>query len=239
MEEDVNLQEDRRTGRPTSFTQEVASNICDRIMEGEMLTKICAEEGMPSRITFYGWMANRPEFKDAYARARLAWADWWAERVLAISLDSSGDIFVDEAGKAVIDHANVQRARLQADTIKWLVGKYAPRTYGDRPIEEAKREPTVINVITGVARDGDTTALFDDEPKPPKQITYKKPELPADLTEQDWSIMLEVLELVKRTVPTNDERPPEEIFGVIREALLAHFRKPASACSMRGAGCAG
>jgi hypothetical protein len=36
-----------------------------------------------------------------------------------------------------------------------------------------------------------------------------------------WSIMLEVLEPVKRTVPTNDERPPEEISGVMKEALLA------------------
>ena len=35
--------------------------------------------------------------------------------------------------------------------------------------------------------------------------------------------MLEVLELVKRTVPTNDERLPQEIFGVLRKALLAHF----------------
>ena len=35
--------------------------------------------------------------------------------------------------------------------------------------------------------------------------------------------MLEVLELVKLTVPTNDERPPQEIFGVMRKALLAHF----------------
>jgi hypothetical protein len=35
--------------------------------------------------------------------------------------------------------------------------------------------------------------------------------------------MLEVLELVKRTVPTYDERPPEEIFGM-KQALLAHFQ---------------
>ena len=35
--------------------------------------------------------------------------------------------------------------------------------------------------------------------------------------------MLEVLELVKRTVPTNDDRPPEEIFGVMKAALMAHF----------------
>jgi len=48
--------------------------------------------------------------------------------------------------------------------------------------------------------------------------------LPADLTEQDWSIMLEVLELVKRTVPTNDERPPAEIFAVMKAALMENFR---------------
>jgi hypothetical protein len=35
--------------------------------------------------------------------------------------------------------------------------------------------------------------------------------------------MLEVLELVKLTVPTNDDRRPQEIFGVLRKALLAHF----------------
>jgi len=37
--------------------------------------------------------------------------------------------------------------------------------------------------------------------------------------------MLEVPELVKRTVLTNDERPPAEIFGVMKQALLAHFRQ--------------
>ena len=35
--------------------------------------------------------------------------------------------------------------------------------------------------------------------------------------------MLEGLELVTLTAPTNDERPPQEIFGVMRKALLAHF----------------
>jgi hypothetical protein len=52
--------------------------------------------------------------------------------------------------------------------------------------------------------------------QPPELTTCQKPELPADLSEQDRSIMLEVLELVKRTVPTNDERPPAEIFGVMK-----------------------
>src|SRR6185437_16836495 len=99
--------------RPSEYSHEVFTAICDRISEGEMLAKICEEEDMPTRLAFYRWMGTREQLKNVYARARLAWADWWAERVLAISLDSSGDIFIDGAGKAMIDHANVQRARLQ------------------------------------------------------------------------------------------------------------------------------
>ena len=58
-----------------------------------------------------------------------------------------GPTHVDGAGKAVIDHANVQRARRQADSHKWLVGKYAPRAYGERPVpDEGTRE-------IGAARD--------------------------------------------------------------------------------------
>jgi hypothetical protein len=114
-------------------------------------------------------------------------------------------------------HHVVQRARL-----KWIMAKLAPKKYGNRPVDEASGQGLVLNVITGVVRADEPS--FPGEPAQPKQITYQKPELPADLTEQDWSIMLEVLELVKRTVPTNDERPPEEIFGVMKAALLAHFR---------------
>jgi hypothetical protein len=58
---------------------------------------------------------------------------------------------------------------------------------------------------------------------PPKQLVYRQPEMPADLSPADWSILMSVLELLKRTVPSNDNRPPGEIFEVLRKALLAHF----------------
>jgi hypothetical protein len=74
---------------------------------------------------------ERPELKEAHARASLAWADYWAEKVMTISLDRTGDIFIEE-GKAVADHARIQRDKLITDNAKWLVGKYAPRTYGDK-----------------------------------------------------------------------------------------------------------
>ena len=49
-----------------------------------------------------------------------------------------------EDGRAIADHARVQRARLQADNIKWLVGKYAPRTYGDKPVEDDQAKNLTI-----------------------------------------------------------------------------------------------
>jgi len=52
-----------------SYSPETAEKILNRIMDGEMLTKICAEDDTPTRREFYGWMANRPDLKDAYARA--------------------------------------------------------------------------------------------------------------------------------------------------------------------------
>jgi len=118
----------------------------------------------------------------------------------------------------MIDHANVQRARLQTDNIKWLVGKYAPRTYGDKPVsDDGESKQVTFRWLSA-------PTPIEPAPEPPRQIEYHRPELPGDLTEQDWSIMLEVLELVKRTVPTNDERPPSEIFAVMRTALMDHFR---------------
>jgi hypothetical protein len=120
----------------------------------------------------------------------------------------------------------VQRARLKVDALKWTSPKLLPRVYGNKPAEGPSQGPTVLNIITGVSRAGDAPSIpIPGEPSEPKQLTYQKPELPADLTEQDWSIMLEVLELVKRTIPTNSDKPPEEIFGVMKAALLAHFRQ--------------
>jgi hypothetical protein len=60
-------------------------------------------------------------------------------------------------------------------------------------------------------------------PAPPLQITYQKPELPAGLSERDWSVLVSLLETVKRTIPSNSDDPPELVFGIMRDALLKHY----------------
>lgn len=205
--------------KPNEYSKEIADKIILQITEGGQLSKICEADDMPLRTSFYRWMETRADLKDAYTRAREAWADFYEERVIAIAFDDKGDFFIED-GKAVADHARVARARLQVDTLKWFMSKWAPRRYGDKPElppEPAQAVHRIVREIVGAV--GGTTA-----PEPPRQLTFAPTPLPADLSAEDWSIIGEVVRLLKATIPSGDDRPPAEIFGLIRDALLIHFR---------------
>lgn len=105
-----------RTGRPSSYTDEIADAICEAIIEGGALYRICEQEGYPSENTVYRWIEERPDFREKYARARELQQDREADKIVVIA---------DET-----DDPN--KARLQIDARKWRASKLAPKKYGDR-----------------------------------------------------------------------------------------------------------
>jgi hypothetical protein len=206
-------------GRPSSYAQEVADQICDRMIEGESLNKICADDEMPARVTVYRWLEANPAFRDKYAHAREAQAHYYFELIRDIAFDDEGDFFI-ENGKMVADHARVQRARLKVDALKWTSSKLLPRIYGDKPAIEADTPKHIqfswkerVTIVTGVPQ--------PDDPPPPKLIEYHKPELPADLSEEAWSHIVQITELIKKIAPS--DAAPEYIFGLIEDWLRQHF----------------
>jgi hypothetical protein len=208
----------KKMGRPSSYTFEVSEQICEQMAGGKGLRAICAQEGMPSRPTVLRWLQDNSGFRDRYAQAREALMDWYSEEILKIAFDDSGDLIID-GDRVISGHHVVQRARLKVDTVKWVMSKLHPGRYGERPVEASLQGPLTISWL-----ESDKAPPIAPEPQPPKQITYQKPELPADLSDWDWSVMLQVLEAIKRTIPTNSDSPPAEVFEVIRKALLDHFR---------------
>ncbi|MCK1742216.1 hypothetical protein IVA80_15430 [Bradyrhizobium sp. 139] len=122
--------------RPSEYSPEVVDAICDRMVNGQGLLKICADEGMPGRVTVYRWLASNPEFRKRFAEAREALMDFYAEQILTIAFDESGDVILDQGkdGKtsAVANHAKVQRDRLKVDTLKWTASRLFPKRYGDK-----------------------------------------------------------------------------------------------------------
>ena len=103
-------------GRPSKFTQELADTICERIMNGESLRSIVSDEGMPTRSTVHKWLDENKLFSDQYARAKDNQADTLADEIMFIA-DNAED---------------VQKARLQVDTRKWIASKLKPKKYGDK-----------------------------------------------------------------------------------------------------------
>jgi len=223
-EQEITPPSGKPIGRPSSYSEAVASEICQRMTTGQGLLRICADDHMPDRATVYRWLEANEGFRDRYVRAREALMDFYAEQILVIAFDESGDIVVDQApdgrSKTVANHAKVQRDRLKVDSLKWIASRLFPKRYGDK-MELLGQDAGSSSTLTISWLDSDKAPPV--APEAPRQITYQKPELPADLSDRDWSLMLQVLESIKRTIPTNSDSPPAEVFEVIRKALLAHY----------------
>jgi hypothetical protein len=132
-------------GRPLSFTQKLADQICERLAEGESLISICADESMPGRATVNRWLRDEAfvSFRDQYARARVEQADSYP-----MKFERSGEIHYGRTGPrrrrsasptagpsprpSRLSSAPRSSAPLHIDSLKWLAAKLAPKKYGDK-----------------------------------------------------------------------------------------------------------
>ena len=108
------------TGRPTSYTPDLATEICHQLAEGETLLSITAKAEMPSYRAIMEWLDKYPDFAHNYARARDKQADFYADRV--------GDL-----SKEVLQNPKDSNAyRVAGDLLKWQAMIRAPRRYSER-----------------------------------------------------------------------------------------------------------
>ena len=104
-------------GRPSTFRQETADLICERIVESDYgLEQICEDESLPSPSTIYRWLNDNEAFREQYARAKLA----------------QGHVQADRATKEAILATDASLGRLKWDARRWAASKLAPKQYGDK-----------------------------------------------------------------------------------------------------------
>jgi hypothetical protein len=129
--------EKRPRGRPSAYTEAIATEICQRLADGESLNSICKSDHLPAVSTVISWtIDNRGGFSERYARAREIQLDRVADEILDLVDDSRND-FVERASNngdvaTVFDREHVDRIRLRVDTRKWLLTKLKPHRYGDK-----------------------------------------------------------------------------------------------------------
>jgi hypothetical protein len=126
----------RKTKPRIVRTEDLLTQIFERVANGESLNKICSEPGMPARKSFYEWVAQDETVLRRYEFAMTMRADTYAEQTIEISDDSRADKYIDENGREVTNHEVVNRARLRVDARKWYASKLAPKKYGDKVVNE-------------------------------------------------------------------------------------------------------
>lgn len=119
-------------GRPTDYTEELAAHICSEVSSGRSLNSICKDEGMPNPSSVYLWLSKYRSFSDNYAKAQADRAAFFAEEIVEISDDSSGDFIEVGDGRVAPNSTAVSRDKLKVDTRKWLMSRMDPKRYGDK-----------------------------------------------------------------------------------------------------------
>lgn len=118
------------------YDERVAFEICNRIAQGKSLLAVCLDPNMPCRETVLRWVREKPGFAERYRQARVDLVEFWADELVQIADEASGDVVIDEKGQRRVRWDNVRRAELRIDARKWLMQKICPKIYGDKITQE-------------------------------------------------------------------------------------------------------
>lgn len=123
-----------RRGAKSTYSQDIADTICDRIANGETLRSICREDGMPAWRTVYDWMEANADFAARFAHARDLGADAIAQEALAIADTPLEGIRRKETadGVEVWTEDMLGHRKLQVETRLKLLAKWNPKKYGEK-----------------------------------------------------------------------------------------------------------
>ncbi|MFN3352936.1 MAG: hypothetical protein ACK4Z5_04945 [Brevundimonas sp.] len=119
-------------GRPSTFTQEIADEICERLSKGEPLAHICRDENMPAVRTVSDWKKAHQSFSADFARARDEGFDAIAADCLEIADESSKDTVYGKDGDERPDTEWISRSKLRIETRLKLLAKWDPKRYGEK-----------------------------------------------------------------------------------------------------------
>jgi transposase-like protein len=134
------------TGRPTTYTAEVAHRILVELAEGRTLAAVCRDPGMPAEGTVWQWKdQDREGFAARYWTARELGYDAMRDEILEIADDARDDWIVrhrfDGTTFTVRNPDNIRRARLRVKARQGQLSRALPRRADRRPAADAARPP--------------------------------------------------------------------------------------------------
>jgi hypothetical protein len=129
---------------PTPYSPERARRFCELVGSTTMtLRQIGLEVGIHHAL-FLAWCGRYDELAEQYARARERQMNLRADEIIEIADDGSNDWMDVETRSGrmarVLGHEHVKRSEMRIRTRTWLMGKFAPKVFGERLQLDAGKE---------------------------------------------------------------------------------------------------
>lgn len=137
-------------GRPSSYSFELAQEMCQVLGSTTKSIKILCEENAhwPNPDSFFVWLNKHKEFSDVYYKARRDQVEALVEQMIEICDDREREYVTLSDGKIVPNMIGYQKDKLKIETLKWRVAKMRSDIYGDRiPADTGISDEEAINKV--------------------------------------------------------------------------------------------
>jgi hypothetical protein len=125
------------------YSEELATEICERISAGELLINICKDEHMPTVRRCNVWLKNNDDFSQIYRDSINDRLSIFEEQVIQIADDAANDLrTIIKNGKEIkqIDAEVIARAKLRVDVRFRHLKAGRPNKWGDTSTLITKNE---------------------------------------------------------------------------------------------------
>jgi hypothetical protein len=138
-------------GQPTKYNEDIANELCNLIMTGLSVTKICLLENMPPRSTLNGWLVKNTDFSYRYAQALQFRTHLKAEERHELIELAFKDIASLPEG--VNGNAWITLVKEQIRAIEWDAERLAAKRYKckEDDTDKGASEPLTINFAVAEA----------------------------------------------------------------------------------------
>ena len=100
------------------LTTQLTDQICQELMNGQPLTRICSNKDLPSLATINRWIAKHPSFAKQITNARRVGTQYYLDKM------------IEELETMSAKDVGIVREKLHH--YRWLASKLLPSLYGDK-----------------------------------------------------------------------------------------------------------
>lgn len=134
----------RKPKKPVRITKQLLMSIADRLAVGETLNQIVKEPGMPTYQGIMQAVLRDEDLYEIYRQGRVLQAEFYTDHINSLAV-SPLPTFEDNR----LANAEVQRRRLEIDTLKWTLSRNQPWGIRDKKEDAPQQQAITVSWAGG------------------------------------------------------------------------------------------